>query len=183
MAQPSTSTDPVAQDPNTPAASAPKKRCYKCKEMIDKEAKKCPHCKTKQPTLLGVIVVVFMFVCIGFMIWAFSLGGSSDKDKSTRRSESSSVAWYEGGTLHNATIGRWRTATARDKLATAADFVCNAHNALDRDLPWSQVRPLAEELVQQIDYVAEDTPENEKVADIASMLYTIEEGMRQSGGQ
>lgn len=30
--------------------------------------------------------------------------------------------WYEGGTLHEAAISEWQTATQRDKMATAADW-------------------------------------------------------------
>ena len=32
------------------------------------------------------------------------------------------LAWYEGGTLHNATLGEWRNASERNRLATAADW-------------------------------------------------------------
>lgn len=31
--------------------------------------------------------------------------------------------WYEGGTLHKATIARWKTSTERNKLATCGDFI------------------------------------------------------------
>jgi len=31
--------------------------------------------------------------------------------------------WYQGGTLHQATIQEWKSATAANQLATCADFV------------------------------------------------------------
>jgi len=31
--------------------------------------------------------------------------------------------WWEGGTLNNATIGEWKAATYKNKLATAADWL------------------------------------------------------------
>ena len=31
--------------------------------------------------------------------------------------------WHEGGTLHDATIEEWRAGSARNRLATAADWV------------------------------------------------------------
>lgn len=37
-------------------------------------------------------------------------------------SVSHSPAWYEGGTLHSATVKEWREATYTDRLATAADW-------------------------------------------------------------
>ena len=33
-----------------------------------------------------------------------------------------SAEWYEGGTLHDSTLGEWRSASSQDRLATAADF-------------------------------------------------------------
>ena len=35
-------------------------------------------------------------------------------------------AWYSGGTLHEATVGDWKSATAENRLATSADFVMAA---------------------------------------------------------
>lgn len=31
--------------------------------------------------------------------------------------------WYEGGTLHEATVAEWRTGTGTNKLATIADWI------------------------------------------------------------
>ena len=31
--------------------------------------------------------------------------------------------WYEGGTLHDATIAQWKRAKRQDKIATCADWV------------------------------------------------------------
>lgn len=36
------------------------------------------------------------------------------------------LPWYEGGTLHSATGRQWLAAPARNRLATAADFVASA---------------------------------------------------------
>ena len=33
-----------------------------------------------------------------------------------------SAEWYEGGTLHKPTLGEWRSASSKNRLATAADF-------------------------------------------------------------
>lgn len=50
----------------------------------------------------------------------------SDSKNITPRKQRSSTAkkeaWYEGGTLHSASLTQWRAATYRNKLATAADW-------------------------------------------------------------
>ncbi len=35
----------------------------------------------------------------------------------------SAKEWYEGGTLHDATIAQWKRAKRQDKIATCADWV------------------------------------------------------------
>lgn len=55
--------------------------------------------------------------------------------------------WYIGGTLHKATLGQWRVATSRNRLATAADFIA----ASNLNLRASEVLPQATALVTCID--------------------------------
>jgi hypothetical protein len=38
-------------------------------------------------------------------------------------------AWYEGGTLHRASVNEWRRAEYRNKLATASDWIVATKNA------------------------------------------------------
>ncbi len=66
--------------------------------------------------------------------------------------------WYEGGTLHSKTVAKWSKAPARDKLATAADFVTKAWKAgLLKDFiangikTMDDVKPLAQRLADEID--------------------------------
>jgi hypothetical protein len=33
------------------------------------------------------------------------------------------IKWYEGGTLHDATVGEWATGSYQDQLATAGDWI------------------------------------------------------------
>lgn len=66
--------------------------------------------------------------------------------------------WYEGGTLHKKTVAQWSKASERDKLATAADFVCHAWNEkllkdfIAKDIKTvDDLKPLATRLVSEID--------------------------------
>jgi hypothetical protein len=36
----------------------------------------------------------------------------------------STYDWFNGGTLHKATVQQWNNATEKDKLATCADWIC-----------------------------------------------------------
>lgn len=38
------------------------------------------------------------------------------------------LAWYEGGTLHEATVAEWKAAEGRNRLATAADWATEGLN-------------------------------------------------------
>jgi hypothetical protein len=61
------------------------------------------------------------------------------KSTSTSRPQvtkaSTSQEWYEGGTLHKATIARWKTSTERNKLATCGDFMA----AYDKSVSMSEL--------------------------------------------
>lgn len=70
--------------------------------------------------------------------------------------------WYEGGTLHDATVVEWRAASARNRLATAADWVpilLERHpiSQGSSDGPLRDRRPLAEQLVACMDTAPTNT--------------------------
>lgn len=65
------------------------------------------------------------------------------------------VEWYEGGTLHDATVGEWNRATYENKLATCGDFVAVRTNEISRDK--------AEELVTCIDESVKGLDQNSSV--------------------
>lgn len=64
--------------------------------------------------------------------------------------------WWQGGTLHQATLATWRTADPEDKLATAADWLAaskwRGHIRTEADL--RRVRGVAERLVRGLDLIA-----------------------------
>lgn len=65
-----------------------KKKCKKCKEEIAKDAKKCPHCGSKQGMpkwLIAVIVIVVLAIIAGS-------GGSNESSSSNNDKSSSSTS-------------------------------------------------------------------------------------------
>ena len=79
----------------------------------------------------------------------------------------SSLPWFEGGTLHRATLREWNAATSANRLATAADFAATILKA--RKLSTDQLRPKAVELVEAIRPSAEDPSLGAlKVAEVAA---------------
>jgi hypothetical protein len=53
--------------------------------------------------------------------------------------------WYEGGTLHGATMVEWRTASYANRLATAADFV--AATSKSRGITFASMDELKEQAI------------------------------------
>ena len=52
-----------------------------------------------------------------------NIAPKSTSTSTSKVTSSASQEWYEGGTLHKATIARWKTSTERNKLATCGDFM------------------------------------------------------------
>lgn len=78
--------------------------------------------------------------------------------------------WYEGGTLHKSTIGDWRSASQRDQLATAADFVAAVGAAANHE----DLLVRAHGLRTCIDEVAGDANNRAmQVAEIGAMCAVI----------
>lgn len=93
---------------------------------------------------------------------------SSPKIKSTPKQ------WFEGGTLHQATIKQWRKATPENKLATCADYL--AYYWVRGQLRFSiadidGLKPYAQELVDFIDTGTADVQdiEHRKVNEAATL--------------
>ena len=78
-------------------------------------------------------------------------GGSS-----TLGASSSSSQWFQGGTLHNATVEQWKAATYKNKLATAADWLAATKwkGHLNSPDDFDRLKVKAELLVNCVDKVA-----------------------------
>jgi len=89
------------------------------------------------------------------------------------------IPWYEGGTLHHATVRDWRNATHENKLATAGDWIAglSLEGYLNTLRVWfvgtDELKPFAEELVAAMDGFlarAEDIFDFDDVATVAAVV-------------
>ena len=92
--------------------------------------------------------------------------------------------WYEGGTLHQATVKEWRKATRQNKLATCADFVATANkeNMLKFSASgMSELKSYAEELVDFIDTATDGAEKinSHKVSEIAATGFHMMKWIKQ----
>ncbi len=86
--------------------------------------------------------------------------------------------WYQGGTLHNATMKEWRAATTANKLATAADLMLTAFKgeggdpaAIDFE---GALRPAALGLVKSLDAANKDgVIDNQSVSEAAAVIQAL----------
>ena len=115
--------------------------------------------KTPEGAIASGCVVVFGFAllcCGGVFSGCPSSEPSSgweDNDYTTEYPTDGNYSqeWYEGGTLHNATMREWMEATHANKLATSADFVVTMlQKDGDTVPPIDELRPLAGRLAVAI---------------------------------
>ncbi|XAG86215.1 hypothetical protein MRM63_13570 [bacterium 19MO03SA05] len=167
-------------------------KCKSCKETVQKDAKKCPHCGEKYPTVsnakgcLGAIV--FIFILSAIMV---SCSEDTPPKKVTPTTESSqqtttkTTEWYEGTSIQNKTLSEWANASYKEKLVTAANVYAYFYNEKKLSPSVSSklsnmddLKPYAEWLVRNVDTIV-DGPEgqrasNQKVSETMVILLTIE---------
>jgi len=77
--------------------------------------------------------------------------------------------WYEGGTLHDATLAEWSNATDANRLATAADWTVIAFDGV----PVLEIRIYANDLLICIDEIfdgyLERSSEGAPISDLAAL--------------
>ena len=152
----------------------------------------------KAPRIRKLAILVGLLVCLlvvaGLRTNWFNDDTPPPKVSQPPASPPASAAerrWHQGGTLHRATITKWRAATYDDKLATCGDFVSEMwengsfrhdiqqqiSDAPDHTIP---LRGFAEELVTFIDNATKPDPDPQtdqirygykQVADMASLAF------------
>ena len=113
-------------------------KCKDCGNKISKKATKCPQCgapaKKKTSTFTKLVAGLFVIGLVGAIVnGPNNLPSTSTTVKPKPTKKVIEKQWYEGGTLHKATAGQWHVATARNQLATAADFVSNVTDVKNMD--------------------------------------------------
>jgi len=94
------------------------------------------------------------------------LGCGSNNSDASNKSKSAIDNWYEGGTLHKATISEWKVATEKNKLATCADFMAKIDNSVSMD----ELKIRAKALMKCIDESTTglDSTNDESVSSVAA---------------
>lgn len=127
--------------------------CSKCNKTISDGISNCPYCgnKIKHPQEkygnmvakgLGVVLIIF-----GVVIFTQNKSETNSKsiNKSgnpTNHQDKVEKKWYEGGTLHKATMSEWRDASDENKIATCGDFVAKIR--LDSGVAYNESEILTE---------------------------------------
>lgn len=111
---------------------------------------------------------------ITFIVLAF---GSTDTDKNKDVVTSNSGNWWEGGTLHQATVGEWKAATQANKIATCSDWLTATawKNQLNTPEDFEKLKDKSILLADAVDQTLLDDSELDEmtVTDIAAGLLTL----------
>ena len=95
----------------------------------------------------------------------------SERKLDVPRRMSSTNEWYEGGTLHRKTVRDWRMASAKNKLATAADWCAAILKTEEekRQLGMDGLRLRASQLIICVDTTVQDgSVDSVQVSEIAA---------------
>ncbi len=141
-------------------------KCELCGNEVSKKAENCPHCGYAVRKKGGKVI---LFAVLGFIVLlaiANTLLVKPEREvtqerkkpvpqqKEITQSYPSAPEWYEGGTLHNATVGRWKMAEHSNKLATASDLAASRPSIVAQVKSSGTVdslKPFADELVVCVD--------------------------------
>lgn len=119
----------------------------------------------KRPSILLSRATVILFLMVTWL----GTGMDAVADETSTR-------WFQGGTLHNATVGEWKSGTNRDKLATAADWLSSTiwKGKLRSMQDFDQLKVKAQRLVNAVDEVAvKQGTDSIKAMEIAAAIITM----------
>lgn len=175
-------------------------RCHACKEVVHKDATKCPHCGTKYPTISNGKGCLSTFLLCAVIAILWHSCGDSNEDLSSPQVTKNNVAevsapkWYENGGLQTESALVWQTAPYNRKLATAADIYAFfwlgnklSPSLMEQIKSMDDLKPLAENLVQELDvaFKPADTKDentklftNQKVSTAAVMILIMKNQLK-----
>jgi hypothetical protein len=113
-----------------------------------------------------------LILLLSLLVLSIASTGCSDSPRSDRHSASQ---WYEGGTLHSATLDEWSRASRSNRLATAADFATHSLAKGGKGpVDMAIVKRWAKRLEAEISDVAlEPGLENQRVSEVAAMSFIL----------
>ncbi len=143
----------------------------------EKEASRtCLGCFVALLILVVLIVVTSRLACTkGYDHAPRSTPAPPAIQDNTPTPLSSQKEWYEGGTLHKATVAEWGHAGRSDKLATAADWISaclQKEGKLPKDMEVMEL--MAMRMVSELDRATEGLPDaaqGQPVADMAVLIW------------
>lgn len=110
----------------------------------------------------GCLAAVVKLSVVGFIvILAMTVLSSSRQAREAVRQQSG-PEWYAGGTLHDGTVADWKAASARNRLATAADMAAGYTKKSGNELTMELMRAKAEWIVRNVNVGASD-PDSSKL--------------------
>lgn len=145
--------------------------CPECKTPISSEAQACPKCgyavlAKRKERQEGCVQLLSLAVVIGVVAFFYFTCHSSPPTADKKRqevsdstapesSQSERFGWIHGGTLHNATVAEWKSATYANKLATAGDWLAGTKwkGHLNTYEDFDKQKAKAEMLVEAVDGV------------------------------
>ncbi|ENB4393856.1 hypothetical protein ABHP78_003075 [Vibrio cholerae] len=166
-------------------------KCKSCKETVQKDAKKCPHCGEKYPTVsnakgcLGFIVLSLIFGIIMASCSDKTPSNSSVQNPQSTQNISSEAQWYQGTSIQDKTLSNWNSATYEVKLVTAANVYAYFYGEqklsptiTSKLKTMDDLKPYAQWLVKSVDEVASSKEgnliSNQKISETMVMLLTLE---------
>ncbi|CAN5319614.1 hypothetical protein BH24GEM2_BH24GEM2_07810 [soil metagenome] len=115
------------------------------------------------------VLVAFALLCAGC-----GTGGDSSE---SRRASTQTKQWFQGATLHNATVGQWKAAAYDNKLATAGDWLSATRwkGHLNTPADFDRLKTKANALVKAIDgsLVSGKQLDSMPVNEVAAALVTM----------
>lgn len=160
--------------------------CKSCEKEVSPTAKTCPHCGETDPGVnaaKGCLVILIIGVIVGLIAAFLTISDDSSQTNNSTTQIEQSDKWYQGGTLHKASIADWKEATYENKLATCADFVYSTSPKIKELVTQSGNPDTAKEyaaaLIICIDKAHEndDTSDTMKAAESAVLCMTIMDWM------
>lgn len=116
---------------------------------------------------LLVVLALATLVLVGVAIFTNKSNNRSIEQIERTYKRPISKEWYEGGTLHKATVKQWKSATQKNKLATCADFMA----VTDNSISMTELKSRATNLMNCIDEATRGLDElnNDKVSEMATL--------------
>ncbi|MHC1778464.1 MAG: zinc ribbon domain-containing protein [Lentimicrobium sp.] len=149
-------------------------KCPECGMLVSERASNCPHCGYKNKKSGGCGSTILIFILVIIVVYFIDLATRDNSNRTTTPYKSTEQKWYEGGTLHKATIAEWRTATTTNKLATCSDFVAKIRQDKGIAFDESEIKKESYDLMNCIDAAIIDVDvDNWKVSEMAATCLVL----------